>query len=138
MITITKIVKFCASHRYWKPEWDEARNRQAFGACANPYGHGHNYVLEVTLRGPVDAETGMIVDLKEVKAALEELVLEKLDHQFLNEAVPHFRAHLPTTENIVLYLRELLRGAFPGIALHRLRLWESEDLCATWEEDRPC
>lgn len=138
MIVITKIVKFCASHRYWKPDWDEARNRQAFGACANPYGHGHNYVLEVTLRGPVDAETGMIVDLKEVKVTLEEIVLERLDHQFLNEAVPYFRTHLPTTENIVLHLRELLQDAFPGIALHRLRLWENEDLCATWEEDRPC
>jgi 6-pyruvoyltetrahydropterin/6-carboxytetrahydropterin synthase len=138
VITITKIVKFCASHRYWRPEWSEERNRQAFGQCANEFGHGHNYVLEVTLQGPVDAETGMIVDLKQVKRVLEGRILEKLDHQYLNEAVPHFLTHVPTTENLVLYLKDLLADAFSGIRLHRIRLWESEDLCATWEEDRPC
>ena len=138
MISITKVVTFSASHRYWRSDWDEVRNRQTFGACSNPYGHGHNYRLEVTLRGPVDEETGMIVDLKQVKAALEELVLGKLDHQYLNEAVPHFHTFLPTTENLVLYMRDLLRDAFPGIVLHRVRLWESDDLCATWEEDPPC
>jgi 6-pyruvoyltetrahydropterin/6-carboxytetrahydropterin synthase len=138
MITITKIVHFSASHRYFREEWSEERNREVFGACANPYGHGHNYTLEVTLRGMPDPETGMVVDLKEVKSVLEKRILDRFDHQYLNHALPHFREVVPTTENLVLYLRDLLQDAFPGAALHRIRLWESEDLHAEWEEDPPC
>lgn len=137
MLTITRVVRFSASHRYWNPEWDETRNREIFGACANPFGHGHNYVLEVSLCGEPDPSTGMIIDLKQVKNILEERVLQQFDHQHLNESIPLFKQRIPTTENLVLYLRELLGDAFPGTRLRRIRLWETEDLYAEWEED-PC
>jgi len=138
MIAITKIVKFCAGHRYWRPDWSEQRNREMFGKCANAPGHGHNYTLEVTLRGAPDPQTGMIMDLKEVKEILEERLLRPLDHCFLNEAVPRFREQVPTPENLLLHIRELLDGAFPGCRLHRLRLWEADDLGVEWEEEPRC
>lgn len=138
MIAITRIVKFCAGHRYWRSGWSEARNYAVFGKCANAPGHGHNYVLEVTLRGAPDPETGMIMDLKEVNRILDERLLQRLDHHFLNEAVPRFREQVPTPEHLLLYIRESLDEAFPGCRLHRLRLWEGEDLGVEWEEEGPC
>jgi len=136
MIAITKAIRFCASHRYWRPEWSEEENRARFGKCGNI--HGHNYRLEVTLCGRPDPETGMIIDLKKVKGILRTEVMERFDHQYLNEAVPYFREHLPTTENLVVYLHELLRDAFAGTKLCRIRLWEDIDLCAEWEADTAC
>jgi 6-pyruvoyltetrahydropterin/6-carboxytetrahydropterin synthase len=138
MIVITKIVTFCAAHRYWQPAWDEAKNRAVFGACANPHGHGHNYRLEVSIAGEPDPETGMLIDLKDVKAVLDRTVLDHLDHRFLNHDIPHFRTVVPTTENLVLYIRDILRPAIPGVRIHRIRLWESDDLCAEWTEEAAC
>ncbi|MBN2433428.1 MAG: 6-carboxytetrahydropterin synthase [Acidobacteria bacterium] len=136
MIAITKAIRFCASHRYWCPEWSEEENRARFGKCVNI--HGHNYRLEVTLCGEPDPVTGMIIDLKQVKNTLCDEVIERFDHQYLNEAIPHFRQHVPTTENLVAYLHEQLRDAFPGTRLSRIRLWEDIDLYAEWEADEPC
>jgi 6-pyruvoyltetrahydropterin/6-carboxytetrahydropterin synthase len=136
MIAITKAIRFSASHRYWRPEWSEEENRARFGKCVNI--HGHNYRLEVTLCGVPDPETGMIIDLKKVKAVLREKVTEGLDHQYLNEAIPYFRENLPTTENLVIYLRDLLRHAFPGTTVCRIRLWEDIDLFAEWESGSSC
>jgi len=138
MILITKTVTFCAAHRYWQPAWDEAKNRAVFGPCANPHGHGHNYRLELSLAGEPDPETGMIIDLKDVKAVLEQTVLDRLDHRFLNQDIPHFQTVIPTTENLVLYIRDLLQPAFRGARVHRIRLWESEDLCVEWTAEESC
>lgn len=136
MIAITKTVRFSAAHRYWRPEWSEERNRKSFGRCVDM--HGHNYLLEVTICGIPDSQTGMIIDLKEVKQILNQRILDRLDHRYLNETVPLFRQQVPTTENLVLFIRDELRDAFSGARLHRVRLWEDVDLYAEWEDDTQC
>ena len=127
--------RFAAAHRYFRPEWSEARNREIFVACANPHGHGHNYRLEVTVAGEPDGETGFCVDLAALDELLRAEVRERLDHQHLNHAVPEFAPGglIPTTENLLLWLWERLAGRMPGEArLVRLRLREDEHLWAEY------
>src|SRR5665811_498962 len=87
---LTRRVTFSAAHRYWRDDWPEAQNREVFGACANPHGHGHNYALEATVEGEVDAETGFIIDLAALDRVLRDAVVVPLDHQHVNHAVPDF------------------------------------------------
>ncbi len=131
--TLVRTVRFSAGHRYWKPEWSEARNREAFGASANP--HGHNYRLEVHVRGPIDPETGFVVDLGELDALLRDEVVEPLDQQELTEAIPAFRPgeEIPSTEALARHLFHTLRGGVPGPArLVLVRLHESDALAAEY------
>jgi 6-pyruvoyltetrahydropterin/6-carboxytetrahydropterin synthase len=128
---LTRSVRFSAAHRYHRPDWSEAENRRRFGACANPHGHGHNYVLEVTLQGEIDADTGYCVDLGVLDELLRVHVVEPLDHQHLNHAIPDFApgALVPTTENIARHLWPRIAAALPaGAELVRLRLHEDTDL----------
>lgn len=128
-VLLTKRIEFAAAHRYHKPGWDAARNRAVFGACNNEPGHGHNYLLEVTVSGEVDPRTGMVVNLFDVKHVLQE-VLEEFDHKHLNIDTPYFAAMVPTTENIARVLWRRLE-AYPQIGrLHAIRLYEDEDLYA--------
>jgi 6-pyruvoyltetrahydropterin/6-carboxytetrahydropterin synthase len=129
---ITRRVEFCASHRCAVEGWPEEQNRRVFGADANPYGHGHNYVLEVTLGGRVDPVTGMIIDLKEVKQILNEEVVDKMDHRYLNAEVPPFDRVVPTVENLALEIWRRLepRFATPDVRLHNVRLYETEQIYA--------
>lgn len=127
---LTRRVTFAAAHRYWREEWSEERNRAVFGACANPHGHGHNYVLEATVEGAIDPETGFSVDLGTLDAALGSVV-EVLDHQHLNHAVAEFGPGglVPTSENLLVWIWPRVRGRLPeGVRLHRLRLREDEAL----------
>ncbi|HEX6039470.1 6-pyruvoyl trahydropterin synthase family protein [Longimicrobium sp.] len=127
---LTRRVRFSAAHRYHRPDWSEERNRAVFGPCANPYGHGHDYLLEVTVEGAVDEETGFSVDLGALDALLRAEVVERLDHQHLNHVVPEFApgGRIPTTENILLLLWGRLHGRLPaGARLVRLRLHENRD-----------
>ncbi|MDB4950379.1 MAG: hypothetical protein JWM27_3028 [Gemmatimonadetes bacterium] len=128
-LTLTRRVRFSAAHRYFRPEWSEERNRAAFGPCANPHGHGHDYLLEVTVSAPVDPLTGFSVDLPALDAVLRREVLEPLDHQHLNHAVPEFASGglVPTTENILLWIWPRLDGKLPGARITRLRLHENPD-----------
>ena len=122
---LTRRVTFAAAHRYFRPDWGEEQNRRVFGACANPHGHGHNYVLDVTVSGDIDATTGFSVDLAALDALLEREVTRVFDHQHINHAVPAFAEGglVPTTENIVAYLWPRLRAGMPERAsLVRLRL----------------
>lgn len=125
---LTRVVRFSAAHRYHRPEWTEEKNREVFGPCSNPHGHGHNYVLEVTVAGEPDPETGFCVDLAALDRVLGEEVVEVLDHQHINHAVPEFGEgkRVPTTENLVLWMWERLEGKVGG--LWRLRLREEEGL----------
>ncbi|MGH7477152.1 MAG: 6-carboxytetrahydropterin synthase [Longimicrobiales bacterium] len=126
---LTRRVRFAAAHRYYRADWDEARNRATFGACSNEHGHGHNYLLEVTVRGTVDAATGFAVDLAALDGLLEREVRQRLDHQHLNHAVAEFASgqRMPTSENVLLYLwPRLVDRMPPGTRLHRLRLSEDE------------
>jgi 6-pyruvoyltetrahydropterin/6-carboxytetrahydropterin synthase len=129
-VWITRKLGFSASHRYENPRWSARRNREVFGPCFNPHGHGHNYELEVTLRGPIDPETGMVLNLRVVDAVLRREILRRFDHRSINDEVPGFEAVVPTVENLCLRIWDLLEQRFRrlGCLLHRVRLFESADL----------
>lgn len=128
VVRITRRFDFSASHRYWVDDWSAAENEERFGL--NVRQHGHNYVLEVTLTGPVDPVTGMILNLADVKRLVNE-VLERYDHRNLNVDHPAFAETLPTTEQIAMQLaREIGERVDDPARLDRIRLWETEDLFA--------
>ncbi|MPY94650.1 MAG: 6-pyruvoyl tetrahydropterin synthase [Acidimicrobiia bacterium] len=131
-VLTTRRFEFSAAHRYWNPSWSPERNLEVFGKCTNEHGHGHNYVLEVTVAGEVDPDTGMVINLVDLKAIVGR-VLEGFDHKHLNEDTPHFRDRQPTTENIVSVLWELIFGALPAVVrLAHLRLYETPDVFADY------
>lgn len=128
---LTRRVTFAAAHRYWRDDWSEERNRSVFGACANPHGHGHNYVLEATVEGSVDPDTGFSVDLGALDSALVEGVVQPLDHQHLNHAVAEFGpgGRIPTTENMAAWAWPRIAERMPaGVRLYRIRIREDEAL----------
>jgi 6-pyruvoyltetrahydropterin/6-carboxytetrahydropterin synthase len=128
---LTRRVRFSAAHRYYRPEWSEAENRHRFGACANPFGHGHNYALDVTVQGEIDEATGFCVELPALDAILQREVVERFDHQHINFAVPEFGegGWIPSTENLTRYLWPRISAALPpGARLLRLRLHEDDSL----------
>ena len=126
---LTKRIEFAAAHRYHNRAWDEATNRRVFGACHNEPGHGHNYLLEVTVAGPVDRHTGMVVNLFDLKIVLQQ-VLEEFDHKHLNLDIPYFTTIIPTTENIATVLWGKLAERREIGRLDRVRLYEEDDLWA--------
>lgn len=131
--------RFAASHVYRRPEWTEEENRARFGKCANLPGHGHNYRLFVTVEGDVDGETGFVIDLGELDRLVASDVLEHLDHQHLNHALPEFApgGKVPTSENLLAWIHTRLKGELTsGVRLVQLRLEEDEDLAAEWIESR--
>lgn len=133
MVTATRRFEFSAAHRYWRTEWTQEENERAFGAYAGPHGHGHNYTLDVTVAGPVDERTGMIMNMAELKAIVG-AVLEEFDHRHLNEDTPYFVALVPTTENVVRVLWALIAPRLPaGVRLDHLRLYELADLWADYD-----
>jgi 6-pyruvoyltetrahydropterin/6-carboxytetrahydropterin synthase len=128
-VLLTKRIEFAASHRYIKPEWDEAKNRAVFGLCYNPPAHGHNYLLEVTVSGEIDPTTGMVVNLFDLKRVLLD-VLEEFDHKNLNLDMPYFQDRIPTSENFARLLWTKLAPQRDIGTLHTVRLCEDEDLYA--------
>jgi 6-pyruvoyltetrahydropterin/6-carboxytetrahydropterin synthase len=130
MVTITRKIEFAASHRYNNPALSAEENRRIFGKCNNPHGHGHNYILEVTVAGDPDPMTGMVLDLKELKELLEKEVMQRMDHRHLNYEVPELAGKIPTCENIARVIWELLEPKITRGRLHRIRLHESADLFA--------
>ena len=125
---VTRKVEFSASHVCASPQLSEAENRALFGAAANPHGHGHNYVLEVTVAGEPDPLTGMVLDLRELKRLLQDEVMERMDHRFLNYEVPELAGKIPTCENIAATIWSLLESKIVRGKLHRVRLYETPDL----------
>ena len=128
-VLLTKRIEFAASHRYIKPEWDEAKNRAVFGPCYNAPGHGHNYLLEVTVSGEIDSETGMVVNLFDLKQVLL-AVIDEFDHKNLNLDMPYFNDRIPTSENLARVLWTKLAPHRDIGTLHAIRLYEDEDLFA--------
>jgi 6-pyruvoyltetrahydropterin/6-carboxytetrahydropterin synthase len=120
---LTRRYLFSASHRLHNPELSEAENRATYGKCNNPYGHGHNYSLEVTVTGQVDARTGMICDLVELDSFVQREVLERFGHEHLN-ALPQFADEVPTTENLCAEVFRLLEQ-FPHATIEKVRLEET-------------
>lgn len=127
---ITRKVEFSAAHVCRNPQLNDEQNHALYGPAANPHGHGHNYVVEVTLRGDPDPVTGMVLDLKDLKAILNREIVEPYDHRFLNYEAPPFDRIPPTAENIA---REIWRRIEPGLRMPRsrldsVRLYETPDL----------
>lgn len=132
---ITRRVEFSASHVCRNPKLTDEENRALYGAAANPNGHGHNYILEVTLDGSPDPVTGMVFDLKELKDILKSEIVEPMDHRFLNYEVPPFDRVVPTVENVAVEIWRRLAPRFSGrVRLQNVRLFETEDLYAEYSE----
>ena len=131
---ISKRVEFSASHICRSPQLSDEENLRAYGAASNPLGHGHNYIVDVTLEGQPDPVTGMILDLKRLKEVLEDKVLSVYDHRLLNREVAPFGDLVPTVENIAIDIWNRLVAHFGGTArLYAVRVEESSDL---WVEYR--
>lgn len=126
MIYVTRRADFSASHRLYNPAWTDERNREVFGKCNNPNGHGHNYILEVTVRGEPDPDTGYLVDLKELKEVIRREVLDEVDHKNLNSDVEFLAGVIPTAENIAIAVWRRLEHAIPRGILHSVLLRETE------------
>ena len=127
MIEITRQEEFSAAHRLFRPDWSDERNEAMYGKCANPHYHGHNYVFEVTLRSPVNPETGMAYNLAELKKLMRREVVEALDHKNLNEDAAKFmKNRIPTVENIAISIWESLVEHIDTEVLYRVRLYENE------------
>ena len=136
MVYLTRKAEFSASHYYHNPEFTPEQNRAIFGKCNNPNGHGHNYTLEVTVKGNVDPKSGFVVDLKQLKDILEREVISVYDHRHLNLEVPEFAKMVPTTENIAIAIWRRLEGKIPNAKLHRVRVYELPDLFADFYGER--
>ena len=126
MIFITRKHEFCASHRLYNPDFSDAKNQATFGLCNNPNGHGHNYVMEVTLSGEVSLETGMVFDLKALKKLVQEEIIDKVDHKNLNVDVDFLSGTIPTAENLAIKFWEVLDPKIQTGRLHEVKLYESE------------
>ena len=126
MVRVTRAIEFSTSLRYWKLDLSEAENRRRFGREADR--HGHNYRLEVTLRGDPDPVTGMVINLSELKAVLEREIMARFDHKDLNDDTPFFEKAPPTPENFALVIHELLVDALPADSLDRIRLHQDSGL----------
>ena len=127
---ITRRAEFSASHVCSQPALSQEQNTALYGPASNPSGHGHNYVLEVTLEGDPDPATGMVYDLKKLKDVIQQTVVDPMDHRFLNYEVPPFDRVVPTTENVAAEIWRRLAPHFQeGPArLNNVRLYETEDL----------
>ncbi len=127
MMLITRRETFSASHRLWNPDLSEAKNLELFDKCANANGHGHNYVLEVTVAGTPSSETGYVIDLKNLKQLIKREIIEKVDHKHLNLDVEFLRGIIPTAENVAKAFWDILASKIPRGNLYAVRLHETEN-----------
>ena len=135
-IELGRRYRFAASHRLHSTELSKEENSRIYGKCDNPYGHGHNYVLEVLVSGKVDPATGMIANLADLDGFVEREVLEPFDHKSLNEDVAAFRGTVPTTENLCIEIFRRLKP-FPKAKLERVRVQETSNNSFEYAGDNP-
>ncbi|MEX2152285.1 MAG: 6-carboxytetrahydropterin synthase, partial [Gemmatimonadaceae bacterium] len=124
-VTVTRRLHFSAAHRVHNPAMSDEENRRTFGKCNNPNWHGHNYILDVSVKGPLDEKTGYVIDLARVKEIVQAQVIEKVDHRNLNIEVDFLRDVIPTTENVIVSFWRVLEPALRPARLTRLVLWET-------------
>jgi 6-pyruvoyltetrahydropterin/6-carboxytetrahydropterin synthase len=124
-VTIIRRLQFNAAHRVHNPAMSDEENEATFGKCNNPNWHGHNYILDVSVTGPIDERTGYVIDLSTLKAIVEREVVNKVDHKNFNLDVDFMRGIIPTTENIVVAMWRVLEPAIAPARLTRLVLWET-------------
>ncbi len=128
-VNLVSIEYFSASHHLYHHGYDREWNEKTYGKCSRKNGHGHNYVLEVHIQGSVNPETGMVLNLNDLKAILNEIIIQKVDHYHLNYDVPFLNGIIPTSENVALAFWRELEPYFPNGLLHRLKLWETKEYC---------
>jgi 6-pyruvoyltetrahydropterin/6-carboxytetrahydropterin synthase len=127
MIYITRKAEFSAAHRLFNPEFSDEENKRTFDMCANFHGHGHNYVLEVTVIGEPDKNTGYVIDLKILKKIIDEEIIKHVDHKHLNFDVDFLKDIIPTAENLSVKFWERLSGKIKNGKLYSIKLYESEN-----------
>jgi 6-pyruvoyltetrahydropterin/6-carboxytetrahydropterin synthase len=129
-VYLTRKAEFSASHYYHNPEFSAEENRRIFGKCNNLDGHGHNYTLELTVKGEVDAKTGFVINLVDLKEILNREVMDVFDHRHLNKELPEFATEIPTSENIAISIWRRVEPKLKplGAQMHRVRLYETPDL----------
>lgn len=127
IVTVTRRMTFNAAHRVHNPALSDLENARLFGKCNNPNWHGHNYVLEIAVRGPVDETTGYVMDLAHLREVARREVIDRVDHRNLNIDVDFMRGVIPTTENLAVACWRILAPALLPAQLQRIRLWESEN-----------
>lgn len=135
-VYLTRRSVFSASHRLHSEQLSAEENRELFGKCNSPNGHGHNYVLEVTVRGEPDPKTGIVINLVDLKHAIEDAVLEKVDHKHLNLDVQEFRNINPTAENMAVVFWKMLEPRLPKGLLYEIKLHETENNVAIYKGER--
>jgi 6-pyruvoyltetrahydropterin/6-carboxytetrahydropterin synthase len=133
IVTVTRRVRFNAAHRVHNPQLSDAENTSLFGKCNNPHGHGHNYSLELSVRGPIDELTGYVIDLGELKEIAERYVISVTDHKHFNYDVPYMKGINPTSENIVVGMWKVLEPFVKPGKLVKLRLVETENNYVEYE-----
>jgi 6-pyruvoyltetrahydropterin/6-carboxytetrahydropterin synthase len=128
MLYITRKFHFSASHKVSNPAWTDEKNMRVYGKCANPNGHGHNYILEVTVAGETDPAIGYVMDLKELNELVENILINKIDHKNLNVDVDFLNGVNPTTENIIMQFWKQIESKIKNKnrELHSLKLFETE------------
>lgn len=132
MVHLSRRISFSSAHRYFSSQLSTAENKRVFGRCYTEFGHGHNYVLDVTLKGKVDPVTGMVINLVDVDQILKE-VTDPLDHHHLNFDLPYFKTLVPTTENIAIYCFNEVKNRLPkDVHLDHVRIYESDTLWAEY------
>jgi len=127
IVTVTRRLRFNAAHRVHNPALSDEENTALYGKCNNPNWHGHNYVLEVSVTGPIDERTGYVIDLGKLRAIVEREVIDQVDHRNMNVDVPMMRGVNPTAENIVVACWRALEARVAPGRLTRLKLWETEN-----------
>ncbi|HEY5326804.1 MAG TPA: 6-carboxytetrahydropterin synthase [Mucilaginibacter sp.] len=130
MVYITRKEHFNAAHRMYREEWSEEKNKEAFGKCANPNWHGHNYDLFITVKGHVMQVKGYLIDLKVLKAIINDYIIEKLDYKNINQDVDFMRGKMATTELLCIAIFNRLKAPVEvntGVFLHSVKLYETEN-----------
>ena len=126
MVYVTRRETFNAAHRLYNPNYSDEENLRIFGKCSNPNWHGHNYVLEVVVKGEVDESTGFVIDQKDLKRVIREKVIDKMDHKNLNIDTDFMQGVIPTSENIVIAIWEQLVNEIKQGNLYSVKLYETE------------
>ena len=132
MVYLTRRTTFSAAHRLWSNHLTEEENVALYDKCANPNGHGHNYILEVTVRGNPEPHTGMVLNLTDLKQVINERVIDWVDHKHLNYDVPWLEGSIPTTEMLVIKFWERLEGALSQGLLYEVKLYETDNNIASY------
>ena len=132
-VYVTRVERFNAAHKLWVEEWSDEKNFDVFGKCSNKNWHGHNYRLEVTVKGSPDPKTGFVIDAKELGELMKREVTEKLDHKNLNLDVPFIKDLQPTSENLTIIIWQILVNHIKSCELYSVKLFETENIFAEYK-----